>query len=79
MNLPGLSRSGPGTQVVLRGADSVGPVFCALPSSEQLGDEVFGERGHCDLSPVPSLPLGFLGIQLVHLLRRITVQNPKKS
>ena len=23
-----------GTQVVLRGADSVGPVFCALPRSE---------------------------------------------
>ena len=26
-----------GTQVALRGADSVGPVFCALPRSEQLG------------------------------------------
>ena len=36
MHLPGLSRSGPGTQVVLRGADSVGPEFCALPRSEQL-------------------------------------------
>ena len=36
MHLPGLSRSGPGTRVVLRGADSVGPVFCALPRSEQL-------------------------------------------
>ena len=36
MHLPGLSRSGSGTQVVLRGADSVGPVFCALPRSEQL-------------------------------------------
>ena len=37
MHLPGLSHSGSGTQVVLRGADSVGPAFCALPRSEQLG------------------------------------------
>ena len=36
MHLPGLSRSCPGTQEVLRGADSVGPAFCALPRSEQL-------------------------------------------
>ena len=36
MHLPGLSRSGSGTQVVLRGTDSVGPAFCALPRSEQL-------------------------------------------
>ena len=28
--------SGSGTRVVLRGADSVGPAFCALPRSEQL-------------------------------------------
>ena len=34
MHLPGLSRSGSGTRVVLRGADSVGPAFCALPRSE---------------------------------------------
>ena len=36
MHFPGLSRSGSGTPVVLRGADSVGPAFCALPRSEQL-------------------------------------------
>ena len=36
MHFPGLSHSGSGTQVVLRGADSVGPAFCALPRSEQL-------------------------------------------
>ena len=36
MHLPGLSHSGSGTEVVLRGTDSVGPVFCALPRSEQL-------------------------------------------
>ena len=34
--LPGPSRSGSGTPVVLRGADSVGPAFCALPRSKQL-------------------------------------------
>ena len=36
MHLPGLSRSGSGAQVVLRGADSIGPAFCALPRYEQL-------------------------------------------
>ena len=36
MHLPGLSHSGSGTRVVFRGADSVGPAFCALPRSEQL-------------------------------------------
>ena len=36
MHLPGLSRSGVGTQVVLRGADSVGSVFCALLRAAQV-------------------------------------------
>ena len=36
MHFPGLTHSGSGTQVVLRGTDSVGPAFCALPRSEQL-------------------------------------------
>ena len=41
---------------------------------------VFGERGRCDLSPLPSQLLSFLGVQLVHLfMRMMTVQNPKKS
>ena len=35
-DLPGPSRSGSGAQVVLRGADSVGPAFCALPRYDQL-------------------------------------------
>ena len=75
MHLPGLSRSGPGTQVVLRGADSVRPEFCALPRSNQLRCP-----GVCDLPPPLSLPLGFLGVQPAHLLRQmLTVQNPKKS
>ena len=84
MHFPGLSRSGSGTRVVPRGGlhfvQSVGPVFCALLRSEQLSDEVFGKRGCCDLSPPPFLPLSFLGVQPVYLLRRmLTVQNPKKS
>ena len=36
VHLPRLSRLGSGTRVVLRGADSVGPVFCALPPAEKL-------------------------------------------
>ena len=36
LHLPGLSCSGSGTRVVLRGTDSVGPAFCALPRSKQL-------------------------------------------
>jgi len=36
MHLPGLSHSSSGTRVVLRGTDSVGTVFCALPRLEQL-------------------------------------------
>ena len=35
MHLPGLSHSGSGTWVVLRGADSVGPEFGAFPRSKQ--------------------------------------------
>ena len=36
MHLPGLSCSCSGTRVGLKGTDSVGPAFCALPRSEQL-------------------------------------------
>ena len=36
MHIPGPSRSGSEVRVVLRGADSPGPAFCALPRSEQL-------------------------------------------
>ena len=48
LHLPGPSHSGSHTRVVLRGADSVGPAFCALPRSEQLR---FGEHDCCDLLP----------------------------
>ena len=41
---------------------------------------MFGERGRCDLPPLLSLLLGFLGVPLAHLLRRmVTVQDPEKS
>ena len=36
VHCPGLSRSGSGSRVLHKGADLVGPVFCALPRSEQL-------------------------------------------
>ena len=80
MHLLGLSRPGSGTQAVLRGADSVGPAFVPFPDPSSSGDEVFGECGRCDLSPLSSLPLGFLGVQQVPLLRQmLIVQNPKES
>ena len=54
--------------------------FVPFPGLSSSGDEVFGEHGHCDLSPPPSLLLGFLGVQPVLLHRRmLTIQNPKKS
>ena len=36
MHFPGLSCSASGSQVLHKGTDSVGPVFCAFPRSEQL-------------------------------------------
>ena len=49
---PGPSRSGSGTQVVLRGADSrLGLRFVPFPDPRSSGDEVFGARDCCDLSP----------------------------
>ena len=53
---------------------------CILCPSQVRVAQVFCKRGCCNLSPLPSLRLGFLGVQLAHLLRQmITVQNPKKS
>ena len=54
--------------------------FVPFPGLSSSGDEVFGECGRCDLSPPLSVLLLLLGVQLVHLLRRmLTVQNLKKS
>ena len=36
VHFPGLSHSGSGSRILHKGTDSVGPVFCALPRSEQL-------------------------------------------
>ena len=53
---------------------------CVLCPSQVRVGQVFGEHGHCNLSPLPSLLLSFLGLQLAPLLRwMMTVQNPKKS
>ena len=50
--LSGPSRSGSGTRVVLRGADSrLGLRFVPFPDSSSSGDEVFDTRDCCDLSP----------------------------
>ena len=77
LNLPGPSHSGSGTRVVLRGADAVGPAFCALPSCEQL--RWWGVWRVRLLRLIASPPLGYLGVQPAHLLRwMLTVQNPKK-
>ena len=66
--------------VVSEAQTRLGLRFVPFPGLSSSGDEVFGERVCCDLSLPPSLPLGFLGVQPVHLLRRmLTVQNPKKS
>ena len=74
LQFPGLSHSGSGSRVLHKGADLVGPAFCALPRSEQLRWPGAWRAqsppvGGCVLSPPPSLPLSFLGVQLVCLLR----------
>ena len=49
---PGPSRSGSGTRVVLRGADSrLGLRFVPFPGLSSSGDEVFCVRDCCNLSP----------------------------
>ena len=65
MHLPCPSHSGSGTRVVLRGADSVGPVFCVLPRSSSSGDEVFGGRQCCDLSPPRHSVISFRRVGLL--------------
>ena len=65
VHFPGLS-PGSGAWVLHKGADSVGPVFCALPKSKQLRRPGAWQAhspqvGWCILSPLLSQPLGFLG------------------
>ena len=63
MHFPGLSCSGSGTQVFLKGADLVGPAFVPFPGLSSSGDQVFGKHSRCHLSPPPFLPLSFLSAQ----------------
>ena len=52
--------------------------FVPFPGLNSSGDDVFGERGRCDLLPPLSLLLSFLGVQPAHLLRQmLIVQNPQ--
>ena len=88
-----LSEAGPGLHALPRSkpfrfrysgspqsTDRLGLCFVPFPGPSSSGDQVFGEHGRCDLSPPSSLVFGFLGVQPVHLLRRmLTIQNPKKS
>ena len=52
LHFPGPSRSGSGTRVVLRGADSrLGLRFVPFPDPSSSGDKVLGVWECCDLSP----------------------------
>ena len=86
-----LSEAGPGLSALSRskplrfGYSSkvqtrLGLRFVPFPGPSSSGNQVFGEHGRCDFLPPLSLLLGFLGVQLVHLLRQmLTIKNPKKS
>ena len=71
VHFPGLRRSGSGSRVLHKGTDSVGPEFA--PRSEQLRRpgawQAHTPQVRCVLSPPPSQPLGFLGVQREHRLR----------
>ena len=77
MHLPGLSHSGSRTWIVLRGADLVGPAFCALPRSEQLW--WWDVWWAWPLQLIASPPLSFLGVQPAHLLRRMLTDHPESQ
>ena len=65
-----------GAQEALRGADLVGPAFCALPRSEQLRSLASAIAVTYGLS----LLLSFLGVPLASLVSwMVTVEDPKKS
>ena len=74
VHFPGLSYSSSGSQVLHKGTDMVGHVFCALPRSEKLR-RPGAWRAHTPqvgqwvLSPPMSQPLRFLGAQWEHCLR----------
>ena len=43
--------------------------FVPFPGPSSSGDQVLGEHSHYNLSPPPSLPFCFLGVQLARLLK----------
>ena len=54
--LSSLSRSGSGSQILHKGADLVGPAFCApFPGPSNSGDQVLGECSHPWLCLITSL------------------------
>ena len=75
---PGPSRSGSGTRVVLRGADSrLGLRFVPFPDPSSSGDEVFCARAIAATYRLPAARLS--SCAPAHLLRQmLTVQTPKK-
>ena len=48
---------------------------CVLCPSQVRVAQVFGKCGSCDLSPLPSLLLTFLGVQLAYFLRQIMMSR----
>ena len=44
VHIPDLNRSGSGSLVLHKGADLVGPAFCAFPGSSSSGDHLLGEH-----------------------------------
>ena len=77
LHFPGPSRSGSGTRVVLRGADSrLGLRFVPFP-------DIAAQMMRCLARAIAATyrlpPLGYLGVKPAHLLRQmLTVQTPKK-
>ena len=74
MYFPGLNHSGSGSWVLHRGADLVGPAFCALPRSEQLRRPgAWRAHPHVCVGGVVSSSLSqlliFLGVQCACFLR----------
>ena len=52
---------------------------CVLCPSQVQAAQEFGDRGRCDLWPLPSLLPSFLGVQLAPLLRRmVTSRTPRR-
>ena len=66
MHFPGLSCSGSGSWVLYKGTESVGPVFCALPRSEQLRQQMLGQCTLCRCSASYHLPGPSLTVSWVH-------------